>query len=332
MIIFEEKQEAGVITLNRPQALNALTLEMVHQIHAALDRVENSPHLTRVIFKGAGEKAFCAGGDIRALYELGKAGQHEEALLFWHDEYLLNIRLMEFKKPLIALLDGIVMGGGVGLSAPCTYRVAGERYMFAMPEVSIGFFPDVGGGYHLPRLPHSLGYYAALTGERFKQGDALASGLVTHAVASSYALEEKLCSGDIDAVLKAASQETHSPLMAHKGSIQRHFSHNNVDKIYTSLEKDAKLAQDDFAIKTLKTMRAKSPFSQFIAFEQLKRGATMSFREVMVMEYRIVSRIMETADFYEGVRSVIIDKDNAPNWSSSTQTEAYFAPLKKELL
>src|SRR3712207_4466389 len=182
--ICEMQGRAGVITLNRPAALNALTLTMTREMRRALDSWAKDPDVTRVVVQGAGGKAFCAGGDIRRLTELLKAGRKDEALAFWREEYQLNVVIKRYPKPYVSLIDGIVMGGGVGVSLHGSHRVAGERYLFAMPEVGIGFFPDVGATYALPRLPGQTGLYLALTGERVKRADAVMLGLATHAVAS----------------------------------------------------------------------------------------------------------------------------------------------------
>ena len=183
--LIERRGGAGVIVLNRPRALNALTLTMVRLMAAALDDWERDPRVTRIILRGAGERAFCAGGDIRHLYELGRAGDHVAQLTFWREEYQLNERIRTYPKPVVALIDGIVMGGGAGVSINASHRVAGERFVFAMPEVGIGFFPDVGGTYFLPRLARRAGVYFALTGLRASPGDALAFGLVQTFVPSA---------------------------------------------------------------------------------------------------------------------------------------------------
>ena len=183
--LIERRGAAGVIVLNRPKALNALTLRMVRLIAAALDAWQDDPSVTRVVIGGAGDKAFCAGGDIRSLYELGRAGDHDQQLTFWREEYQLNERIRTYPKPVVALIDGIVMGGGVGVSINASHRVAGERFSFAMPEVGIGFFPDVGGTYFLPRLACRAGVYLALTGLRANAGDALAFGLAQTFVPSA---------------------------------------------------------------------------------------------------------------------------------------------------
>src|SRR3954467_3819451 len=184
-IVFERRGAAGIVTLNRPKALNAVTHEMVRALARQLRAWESDVAVTRVIIRAAGTRAFSAGGDIRALYELGRAGRQAEALTFWRDEYPLNALIKRYPKPYIALIDGIVMGGGVGVSVHGSHRVAGDRFLFAMPEVGIGFFPDVGGTWFLPRMPGELGTYCALTGERLKNADAVPFGIATHYVRSS---------------------------------------------------------------------------------------------------------------------------------------------------
>src|SRR4051795_2841198 len=208
-LLCERRGVAGLVTLNRPQALNALTHGMVLELSRALDEWADDPAVTRVVVTGAGERAFCAGGDIRRLYDLGRAGRQDEALGFWREEYALNVRIKRYPKPYVALIDGIVMGGGVGVSLHGSHRVASDRYVFAMPEVGIGFFPDVGATYALPRLPGRMGLYLALTGERARAADALALGLATHAIPSSAFDDVRavLTAGEpVDAVLASAAR------------------------------------------------------------------------------------------------------------------------------
>src|SRR6186713_1145081 len=208
-ILFERRGAAGVITLNRPKALNAVTHGMVRELRAELDRWANDPAITRVVIMAAGERAFSAGGDIRALYDLGKAGRIDDVLQFWRDEYPLSLAIKNYRKPYVALIDGIAMGGGVGVSVHGSHRVAGDRFTFAMPEVSIGFFPDVGGTWFLPRLPGQLGTWCALTGERLKSADAVTAGVATHRVASARfpELAQVLCGNtDVDAAIGAFAE------------------------------------------------------------------------------------------------------------------------------
>lgn len=325
---------AGVITLNRPQALNALTLGMVRAMRESLEAWAHDPQIACVIVEGAGEKAFCAGGDIRRLVEAGREGRPEEALAFWREEYELNALIADYPKPYIALIDGICMGGGVGISLHGSHRVAGERYLFAMPEVGIGFFPDVGASYALPRLPGRTGLYLALTGARLKCADALALGLATHAVPSEAfaAIRERLQAGEApDTVLADHARDPGPPpLEAQRAMIDRVFDEGSVAEIVADLEFEGSEAASQIA----KTIKAKSPTSLRIAFEQMRRGSEIDFREAMRMEFRIVSRILDGRDFYEGVRAVLIDKDQKPQWDpaaledvSDDAIAAYFAPL-----
>lgn len=337
-VIVARSGAAGQITLNRPKALNALTHGMVKDISAALASWAADADVTRVLVKGAGERAFCAGGDIRVVHDLGRAGKLDEALPFFRDEYIMNQMIKRYAKPYVSLLDGIVMGGGVGVSVHGSHRVAGDRYAFAMPEVSIGFFPDVGGTYALPRLPFHAGTYLALTGQRIGRADALALGLVTHAVASVDlpAVEAELAAGaDIEATLKKYEAVTEiAPLLAHRETIERIFALPDVPAIMAALERDG----GDFARTTLATMRAKSPTSMALALEQMRRGKDLEFEDAMTLEMRIVTRVLQGEEFYEGVRAVIIDKDQAPKWHPATIAEVdpaaiqrYFAPLSDDL-
>lgn len=320
-VICEKQGQAGVITLNRPRALNALTLGMVREMRQALEAWAKDPQVTRVIAQGAGEKAFCAGGDIRRLTDLLQAGERDEALAFWREEYQLNILIKRYPKPYISLIDGIVMGGGVGISLHGSYRVAGERYLFAMPEVGIGFFPDVGATYALPRLPGQTGMYLALTGERVKRADAVMLGLATHSVPSEAigSLREALIAGEPinEALAKAASDPGPAPLSEHRDIIDSCFSAESVAAVLQRLD-DAAGKGSEFSARTAAGMRTKSPTSMCIAFEQVRRGASLDFEEAMKTEFRIVSRIGEGNDFFEGVRAVLIDKDNQPRWEPAS--------------
>jgi enoyl-CoA hydratase len=314
---------------------------MVRAADAALDAWEHDPAVTRILVKGAGGKAFCAGGDIRALHDMGKAGELDEPRRFWRAEYTLNHRLKTFAKPIVALIDGIVMGGGVGMSIHGSHRVASEKLMFAMPEVGIGFFPDVGASWFLPRIPDNLGRYLALTGARIGQADAMMLGLATHPASSARMaeLEETLTTDEpADAVLERFRVDPGpAPLDAHRALILEAFGEASVPAVMNRLGQFA-LGGSEFAAKTLETMRTKSPTSMAIALEQMRRGAAMTFSEAMRMELRIVHRIAEGTDFYEGVRAVIIDKDQQPRWRPASPEEVdpaevarYFAPLVDDL-
>lgn len=336
-IICEVRGTAGVVLLNRPKALNALSLGMVRELARALEAWRHDPRVTRVVVTSASEKAFCAGGDIRSLHDLGRAGRYDEMLAFWGEEYVLNAVIEAYPKPYVSLIDGIVMGGGVGISLHGSHRVAGDRYLFAMPEVGIGFFPDVGATYALPRLPGAAGIYLALTGDRIGAADALAFGLVTHAVPSARMAElaEALTGpGDLDTILAGFARDPGpGPLAPERITIAECFGASGLPAIIGRLEA-AEAGGSAFAAKALQTLAVKSPTSVAIAFEQMRRGAGLDFAEAMRTEYRIVSRIARGHDFYEGVRAVVIDKDQSPRWRPATlgavdpaAIAAYFAPL-----
>ena len=336
-ILFERRGAAGVVTLNRPKALNAVTHGMVLALRAQLDAWTKDSAVTRVVITAAGERAFSAGGDIRALYDLGKADRHSEALQFWRDEYPLNATIKKFRKPYIALIDGIVMGGGVGVSVHGSHRVAGDRFQFAMPEVGIGFFPDVGATWFLPRMPGELGAYCGLTGERFGAADACSAGIATHRIPSARfgALIEGLTGNvSVDAVLAAFSEPAgEGPIVARRSAIDRLFVGDRVEGILAALERETG-ADAEWAGKTAATITAKSPLSLKLALAQVRRGKSWDFETCMRAEFRIVSRVIHGADFYEGVRAVIVDKDNEPRWQPSTlvavseaEVERHFSPL-----
>ena len=344
-ILFERRGAAGVVTLNRPAALNAVTHTMVRAFAQKLDQWEADPAVTRIVVTAAGEKAFSAGGDIRALTDLGSAGKHAEALTFWHDEYRLNVRIKHYPKPYVSLIDGIVMGGGVGVSVHGSHRVAGDRYLFAMPEVGIGFFPDVGGTWFLPRLPGELGAYLALTGERLRADDGVAAGIATHRVPSKRIpdlLDSLSGTVPVDALLGAFSEPVgDTPVMARRAAIDRLFAAGTVEGILGDLDREAAAAgaDADFARKAAATIRVKSPTSLKLALAQMRIGKTLDFGECMRTEFRIVSRIIHGHDLYEGVRAVIVDKDNTPRWRPATLAEVadadiarHFAPLGTEEL
>jgi enoyl-CoA hydratase len=323
-ILLGRRGAAGLVVLNRPQALNAITHGMVLALRRALDEWAADPAVTRVVVTAAGDRAFSAGGDIRHLYDLGRERRYGEALRFWRDEYPLNVRIKRYPKPYVSLIDGIVMGGGVGVSLHGSRRVAGGRYQFAMPEVGIGFFPDVGATYALPRLPGKTGTWLALTGERVRAADALALGLATHAVPSAAfgEVREALIAGEpVDEALARLSRDPGAPsLAAERETIDGCFSAPSATEILERLDKiDAQGSA--FARKTAATIRQKSPTSLAVALEQMRRGPGLDFEEAMRTEFRIVSRIIAGHDFYEGVRAAIIDKDGAPRWRPATLGE-----------
>ncbi|XP_023857042.1 3-hydroxyisobutyryl-CoA hydrolase, mitochondrial isoform X1 [Salvelinus sp. IW2-2015] len=330
-ILVEKVGNAGVITLNRPKALNALNMNMIRLMYPQLKKWETDKETDIVIVKGAGGKAFCAGGDIRAVTEAGKIGD-ALAKNFFREEYILNNAIGTYQKPYVALIDGITMGGGVGLSVHGRFRVATEKTMFAMPETAIGLFPDVGGGYFLPRLQGQLGLFLALTGFRLKGRDVQRAGVASHFVESQKiaALEKELVdlktpsieevSRVLDSYQKRSSLDAEKPfvLEQHIDLIDKLFQSNSVEGIVHNLKTDG----SPFAQKQAETLAKMSPTSLKITFKQLQAGRTMSLQEVLVMEYRLSQACMvKGSDFYEGVRAVLVDKDHSPKWSPSTLKE-----------
>jgi enoyl-CoA hydratase len=334
-ILFEAKGGVGLVTLNRPQALNALTLGMVHELDARLRDWAGDPAVRCVVVQGAGDRAFCAGGDIRALYDSGRTEGDTLTADFYREEYRLNRRIKRFPKPYVALIDGVTMGGGVGVSVHGSHRVATERTLFAMPETGIGLFPDVGGSYFLPRCPGRLGFYLGLTGARIKAADCLYAGIATHHVPAKDldSMVEALREGTADvtaAIARFSALVEHAPLAEHSAAIERCFSAPTVEAIQTALEADGSA----WAKSTRAAMGEKSPLCQKVALRQLQRGAALDFEDCMVMEFRLSQRAMAAPDFYEGVRAAVIDKDRAPKWRPASlaavpddSIEAWFAPL-----
>ncbi|MBN3288930.1 HIBCH protein, partial [Polyodon spathula] len=329
-ILLERSGCAGVITLNRPKALNALNLSMIRQIYPQLKKWEKDPETSIVLIKGTGGKAFCAGGDIRAVTDAGKVGDRLSQD-FFREEYILNNTIGTYQKPYVALIDGITMGGGVGLSVHGRFRVATEKTVFAMPETGIGLFPDVGGGYFLPRLQGKLGLFLALTGFRIKGRDVQQAGVASHFVDSEKlpSLEKDLVQlktpsntdvADVLNLYQAQSKvDDGKPfiLAEHMDQINRLFEASSVEDIMQKLNEDG----SSFAVKQLETLKKMSPTSLKITFRQLQNGASMSLQEVLVMEYRLSQACMRGHDFYEGVRAVLIDRDQSPKWKPGVLEE-----------
>ena len=340
-ILFERVGRLGVITLNRPRALNALTWWMMRRLRARLREWAADSSVRAVAIRGAGPRAFCAGGDIHAIYQ---ARHKDRAPLrrFYRDEYRLNAEIKRFPKPYIALLDGIVMGGGAGVAMHGSHRVVTENVVFAMPETAIGLFPDVGATYVLPRCPGEIGMYLGLTGARLDAADTLYAGAATVGVAAPRleALVEDLgrdpFAGDPfrrvdDIVARHAAATGAPPLASHREAIDRHFGRNSLGAVMESLEA---AAVDEWAAATLAGLRDKSPTSLAVTFRQLREGGALDFAACMRLEYRLVSRFIEGHDFYEGIRAAVIDKDRSPTWKprtldavSAADVERYFAPM-----
>jgi len=342
-ILFERRGTAGIVTLNRPAALNALTHAMVGALARTLEEWEADHAVTRVILTAAGQRAFCAGGDLRALYDLIRAGRHEDALQFWRDEYRLNAFIKRYRKPYIALINGVAMGGGVGISIHSSHRVAGDGFRLAMPEVAIGFFPDVGATWFLPRFPGEAGTFLALTGEQADAADAVALGLATHRVASTRFAEllDGLCSSvPVDAMLAAFAEPAGAgPLLQRRPALDRLFAGDRVEHILAALDEEAGRAGDGagFAAAVAATIRNKAPLSLKIALAQMRRGKNLDFGACLRTEFRIVSRVVTGHDFPEGIRAMIVDKDHRPCWrppslaaASDAEVARHFAPVAVE--
>ncbi|MBL4603223.1 MAG: enoyl-CoA hydratase/isomerase family protein, partial [Emcibacteraceae bacterium] len=309
-----------------PGVLNALSTGMCSAMDKQLTAWENDTSIKAVVIKGSGEKAFCAGGDVRTIVEQGPEN-NLAAKEFFSTEYKMNAKIFHFSKPFIALLDGVTMGGGVGVSIHGSHRVVTEKTLFAMPESAIGLIPDVGGSYFLPRLPGSLGLYLGLAGARLKGADILYAGIGT-AYMSSEKLEDFVTAlrdndissnSDVDNIIAAFAEDPgEAPLDEFRDLIDAAFSEKTVEDIFDHLGD----IDHEWAQQTLAVLKKVSPISLKVITEQLNRGAKLDFDDCMKMEYRIVCAISAYAsDFYEGVRAVLIDIDHAPNWMPPTLDE-----------
>lgn len=322
-LIARREGSAGIIRLNRPKAINAMTLEMSLGIDAALDRFESDPAIAVVVLEGAGERGLCAGGDIRGLYESSRAGG-DLGKVFWRQEYIMNACIAKFPKPYVAFMDGLVMGGGVGLSAHARHRVVTERTKLSMPEVGLGFFPDVGGTWLLSRSPGEIGTYFGLTGQTMNGPDAIYARFADAVVPSGRlaALREVLTkvrpgtsSGEIETLIEDfASAETSGPVAAMQGKIDGWFAHDQMEDIFASLQRDG----SELAQSTLKTLNEKSPRGMVVSLKLLRLARrSSSLEQCLVREYRAALEVFRSDDFREGVRAAVIDKDRNPKWSPS---------------
>jgi enoyl-CoA hydratase len=334
-VLTAREGKVGRIRLTRPKALHALTRDMCQAMTQALLAWRPDPSVEAVMIDHGEGRGFCAGGDIRMLAESG-AGDGQEARAFFLVEYRLNHLLFSYVKPTLAFMDGITMGGGVGISQPCRYRVATENTRFAMPETAIGLFPDVGGGWYLSRLPGRLGRFVALTGARLDGSECLHLGLATHYVPSARLEEVKAqISAEpqrIEAVLGQASESPPPPrIAANRERIDRLFASDRFEDILSALEEDG----SDWARTELETLRTKSPQACKVSLRLLADGAHMAdFADEMAREYGVASHVVQRHDFVEGVRSVLIDKDASPRWEPPTPEavsdhviDTIFAPL-----
>ena len=347
-ILFEIKDGLGLMTLNRPKALNALSHGMILEMERVMPQWEKNPAVKAVVLRGSGDRAFCAGGDVAGLYrEMRDNPSGTVRRDFFRDEYVVNRRIYRFAKPWISLIDGIDMGGGVGLSVHGSHSVASEKFLFAMPETTIGLFPDVGGGYFLSRLPGALGTFLALTSHRLKAADAQWAGIVDAYVPSAAMNELQAALGaadlsgpdanrKVDAVIARFAADPGMPtLPAMMPDIDRCFSAETLQEIVDKLRKHP----GDWAQKQLAALMKLSPISMAITLEQLKRCANRSFEDSMTIEYRMSQNCMRPDhDFFEGVRALLIDKDQKPKWNPPTiegvtqaMIEAHFKPVSNDL-
>jgi enoyl-CoA hydratase len=320
-LIVRREGSAGIIRLNRPKAINAMTLEMSEGIDAALDRFEADPAVAVVVLEGAGERGLCAGGDIRGLYE-SSLGGGDLGKRFWRQEYVMNARIAKYPKPYVAFMDGLVMGGGVGLSGHARHRVVTEKTKLAMPEVGLGFFPDVGGTWLLSHSPGEIGTYFGLTGQTMNGPDAIHARFADAVVPSTKlaALREALTkvrpgttSADIKALIDGfATGETSGPVAVMQAKIDGWFAHNRMEDVVAALQRDA----SELAQATLKTLNEKSPRGMVVTLKLLRLARTSaSLEECLVREYRAALEVFASDDFREGVRAAVIDKDRSPKWS-----------------
>ncbi|MEZ5742597.1 MAG: enoyl-CoA hydratase/isomerase family protein [Sphingomonadaceae bacterium] len=334
-MIIRREGSAGFLTLNRPKAIHALTQPMCEAMIAALVEWRDDPDVKTVIVDHSEGRGFCSGGDIALLRESALNDEGKSGRAFFFVEYRLNHLLFTYPKPVVAFMDGITMGGGVGISQPAAYRVATENTRYAMPETGIGLFPDVGGGWYLSRLPNRLGQFLALTGARLDGAECVWAGLCTHYLASEKLAEakERIAAGHEPGGVLSALADTppEARIEANAPAIAKHFASDRYEDILASLETD----DGEWAAKELATLRAKSPQACKVSLRQLAESAKLDdFADNMAMEYRIGGRVLVLSDFAEGVRAVIVDKTGDPAWNPATpegvtgeMLDAIFAPL-----
>lgn len=328
-VLAEVRNHIGHLTLNRPAGLNALTLQMVRSLTSRLQAWSDDPQVYAVVLRGAGEKAFCAGGDIRSLYDSFKNGDtlHQD---FFVEEYALDLAIHHYRKPVLALMDGFVLGGGMGLVQGADLRVVTERSRLAMPEVAIGYFPDVGGSYFLPRIPGELGIYLGVTGVQIRAADALYCGLAdwyldSHKLAD---LDQKLDNlrwhdsplKDLQGALArlAVQQLPDAPLAALRPAIDHFFALPDVPSIVEQLQQVTVADSHEWALNTVSLMQTRSPLAMAVTLEMLRRGRRLSLEQCFALELHLDRQWFERGDLIEGVRALIIDKDKSPRWNPPT--------------
>lgn len=317
-ILFERLGHAGLVTLNRPSALNALSHEMVKALAGALEAWKHDPAIRLMVVRANG-RAFCAGGDIRAVCEAGRGAPDQHA--FFHDEYRLNAAIKAYPKPYVALVDGYIMGGGAGIAVHGSHRVFAEKAIFSMPETGIGFFPDVGSSFFLSRMADEIGLYCGLAAARLARGDALHAGVATHAVPASTfdAIVAELAeSADIDAVLARYAETVPAETLGSvDAAIAAIFATGPVESILSRLDA-LEGPHAEWAARTVAAIRGKSPTSLRIALRQIRAARELDFDDCIRLDWRIACAILDGHDFYEGVRAVLVDKDQSPRWNPAT--------------
>jgi enoyl-CoA hydratase len=337
-VICKEDNRAGVVVLNRPKARNALSLDMIRAMETRFHEWAKAPHIYGVIQRAFDDGAFCAGGDVKAIYEARESGE-ETGIRFYREEYQHNWTLQRFIKPTVSLINGVCMGGGVGISVHGTHRIAGEGFRLAMPETAIGLFPDVGASYVLPRLPGRIGFYMGLTGAIMGPADGHRLGLATHCIPASRfdAIQAAMREAEpIDEVLDSLHEDPGpDEIMSLRGAIDRCFAPGNVLDIISRLEKESGEAAD-WAARTIEALRSHSPTSLCLTnrlFEESAKAA--SLKEALKLEFRCAVRCLRGHDHYEGVRAKMVDKDNAPDWQparledvTEAMIEDYLRPLE----
>lgn len=336
-VLTEVDGSVGVITLNRPKAINSLNQQMVDALGAILTRWADDDAVRAVVLSGAGERGLCAGGDVVSIYHSARK-DGVEARRFWRDEYLLNAQIADFSKPYVAVMDGIVMGGGVGVSAHANTRVVTDTSKIAMPEVGIGFIPDVGGVYLLSRAPGGLGLYAALTGAPFSGADAIAMGFADHYLPHGDVDAFRLAivaDGVASALDKYAVEPPPSALAAQRDWIDHCFAGDTVEDMIAALRGQGAGPANDAA----DLIATRSPIALSVTLEAVRRAALLeTLKDVLVQDYRVSSASLRSHDLVEGIRAQLIDKDRNPKWSpaqlaavTAADVEGYFAPVDDDL-
>jgi enoyl-CoA hydratase len=345
-IIIERDRALGLVTLNRPQALNTLSLSMYRQFEPALAEWSGDPDVRAVLVRGAGERAFCAGGDVVAIYEARAtaSGPGDYKDDFFREEYELIRRIHRLPKPYVALMDGVTMGGGAGVAINGTFRVATERTLFAMPEVHLGLFPDVGASRFLNRAPGRIGRYLGLTGKRLGPADTLACGFATHFVPHerletlTAAIADAASASDASSAIRSAlagfAADPGAPVLPPlQAAIDRAFAGDSVEAIVANLERE----DGAWAKEALDAIGRASPLSVKVVFRELELGKHMEIEAALGLEYRMTRHAMAGQDFFEGIRAVLVEKDRKPRWQhrslaevSEAEVDAYFAPVARE--